>query len=58
MSTVRQPSIQLSPKGGKGDRSLSRRERVWVRAAAVRVMPPAAEIAMLGISYHDNEVAA
>jgi len=29
-----------------------------VRAAAVRVMPPAAEIVMRGISYSDNEAAA
>ena len=28
-----QPSLQLSPKGGEGDRSLSLRERVWVRGA-------------------------
>lgn len=29
-----------------------------VRAAAVRVMPPDTGIAMLGVSYNDNEVAA
>jgi hypothetical protein len=29
-----------------------------VRAAAVRVMPPATEIAKLGVLYQDNEVAA
>ncbi len=29
-----------------------------VRAAAVRVMPPATETAKLGISYHGDEVAA
>lgn len=58
MNTVRQPSIQLFPKGGKGDRPLSRRERVWVRAAVVRVMPPATKIAMRGISYSNNEAAA
>ncbi len=29
-----------------------------VRAAAVRAMPPAAEIAMYGVQCHDNEVAA
>jgi hypothetical protein len=29
-----------------------------VRVAAVRVMPPAAEIAMYGISYGDKEAAA
>jgi len=28
-----------------------------VRAAQVRVMPPDTEIAMLGVSYHGNEVA-
>jgi len=29
-----------------------------VRAAAVRVMPPATDTAMCGDLYHDNEVAA
>jgi len=29
-----------------------------VRAAAVRVMPPATETAKFGVSYNDNEVAA
>jgi hypothetical protein len=29
-----------------------------VRAAAVRAMPPATEIAMHGVLYQDNEVAA
>ena len=30
------PSIQLSPRGGKGDRPLSLWERVWVRVARKR----------------------
>jgi hypothetical protein len=78
MNTVRQPSIQLSPKGGKGDRSLSLwdnqrlgcgflqpsrmascfTQRVWVRAASVRVMPPATEVTTRVALCPFNEVVA
>jgi hypothetical protein len=58
MNTERQPSIQLSPRGGKGDLPLSLWERVGVRVALARAMPPAAENFACGVIFFLSEATA